>query len=462
MALKTDFPFDTPLNYEFNNDLIKVENGRGTLKDTRPQDATFYNSFNTDKDADWCNGNKIGTLHGGAIVAGGKLDLTGYVSDKYISYSALNNVGNPQTGCIRFKFIPNYSGVPTNYQCLCGTSESYLKNEIFILHTNTAGELQFYIYGEAYNDLILNMKMLFNPIAGVEYEIEFDYNVIIGESRVFIDGVLIKTNYNTGTMGTAPNFYIGKRVGSTYKPNFYINDFLVFLTVQHTVDYTPDWNNIPETKYSKNNPTIKPACCLQVEALNGFTETVVKAGNDNIKYTLLINGIEKYWDSANWISGTGYSIANTAAEIATNCSLIDFGNGMPLKFVAYLHSENGMTIPELDNLQIDYDFFGGQPSDTKKCIVYGFIYGSDSLPIENVVVRAKLKDVADYNNEIQIGQITHSTKTNCVGYWELELTETDSLEDNIKYTFEFLHQFYNLNVDKNVPDVATKNFAELI
>src|SRR3990167_7383770 len=108
MSFQTLIPFTDSADYNFDSDLIEISSGKARLKDIRPATATFAASYDNDINGSWGNGVLTGIATGGASVSGGKLVLTN--ATKYVQYAALNNADSLQTGCIRLKYTPNYTG----------------------------------------------------------------------------------------------------------------------------------------------------------------------------------------------------------------------------------------------------------------------------------------------------------------------------------------------------------------
>jgi hypothetical protein len=115
--------------------------------------------------------------------------------------------------------------------------------------------------------------------------------------------------------------------------------------------------------YSTSNPTLDldtlvtaTATGQAVTALNSFTETVTEIGSDEIRYVLSNdNGITwQWWNGGSWAVSSGYSESNTGADINTNIgSLTPTTTGTKIR--VYLHSNNGLTSPSIDNLIVGYD-----------------------------------------------------------------------------------------------------------
>jgi len=211
-----------------------------------PAGANFFVTYEIDEDAVFALGSKVGTLVGGATVADGKLNLKG--SGKHCEYLADLNADSAQVGCLRIKVIPNYSGTPADNQFYYGIVKSnvgnVLDNLVNLYHTSSGGFIHLVIYDSS-GVLIIsaNTGTLWNPTAGVTYEIELNWDITAGAHRVFIDGTQIgNTLAGTGTRDEDnAALIIGRtqNAASTKIPNYEVEEFAVFPTVQHVTDYTP-------------------------------------------------------------------------------------------------------------------------------------------------------------------------------------------------------------------------------
>ncbi len=213
--------------------------------------------------------------------------------------------------------------------------------------------------------------------------------------------------------------------------------------------------------YPTDNPTIKNATVLNCQGITSFAATITAAGSDAIKFTIEIDGTEYYWDGAAWSTSSGYAQSNTAADINTNISSITYGTGVAIRFVAYLHSDDGSTTPSLDIMTVVYDFWGGAVIAPSTCIVYDNVYDVGGSAITGVTVKANLELTSIYNSQLQLSQKKEETTTNADGYWELELIETASIDPNVKYKFEFSGFDFEDVAYKSVPDESSRRYSEL-
>lgn len=208
--------------------------------------------------------------------------------------------------------------------------------------------------------------------------------------------------------------------------------------------------------YPTNNPTIEALETLGIEALFNFIETSTKIGNDEIEFILKKDGVDYYWDGAAWSTSSGYPQVNTAAEIQTNIAAFTT-TGVTFSWTAHLHSDDGSTTPILDNVQVDYDFFG-PPETVNLCIVWGYNY--DSLGAVNqtpfsiqLIVDAKIYGTTSI---IRNDAITVTPDSN--GYWEIELVENINMGSFTQY-YEFI--FTDETYRKIVPNETDKKFTDL-
>ena len=284
MSVETNYPFTNPLNYTYNIDEIGISGGEQKLKDRRPPDATFYISYASNINANWGDGVLTGIPVGGASVSDGKLDLS-YADNRYVDYSAIDNADVQQVGCVRFKYTPNYIGFPSFVTSLhlftIAKDNEDLKNLITVSHLNT-GQLNIEIRDSAGTIIIQQDLGAWSPVIGIPYEFELNFDITAGATRLFVEGVQFgATQTFTGTRDSNIGLF---RVGSNYVPsrisNFKVEDVLIFSSVQHTTDYTPDWSNIYLTIYNIDNPLTIYKPIIRTDELISLVETSTKTGND--------------------------------------------------------------------------------------------------------------------------------------------------------------------------------------
>lgn len=571
VAQQFNQPFDSDTNFVYDSDLAEFTGGKVQQKDQRPADATFGANYNADINGNWGDGILTGTATGGATVDGGKLDLS-YSDNRYVTYDADLNADSEQVGCIRAKYTPNYSNAPASNQYIFYiTSGTSTINAVVFYHTTSRG-LYIYISDKDNNPVVATSLKAWNPVADTEYEVELNWDITTGATRLFIDGVQQgATQIGTGIRDSSITVLrVGADNGGAGNPNFKLNDLVIFPTVQHTSDYTPGYtasDNIYLTNnvtlplmdypgagtllsidsmattesgtpkytiqtgqtgdfyywtgsawavsdgtyaqandittfaanisshdalgclcmqikvhfansntqsyvsdltttytgqiYSTDNEKITPIEDIRIDSLGNLAETVAKTGSDDIKYAISVDGVEKYWNGSSWATSSGYAQTNSVSEINTNApALIALGsNIIP---IIYLHSEDGSTTPEINNLIVTGDYSADAPTAPVTIPVYGYIYDSEGTALSGVSVAAMPFGKYGYNREIDVSQKLINTTTNADGYWELQLIETTNMPDGAKYIITISGSNYLKRYVVSVPSGAISyNILEL-
>ena len=174
---------------------------------------------------------------GSPVVTNGKLDLTANTG-QIVQYAGTAVAGTTQTGAIRFRWTPNFNGTAGEQDIVSITNGAGFPNANQIAIYDT-GNLHVDIYDSSGNPCATPIGS-FNAVQqGREYEIEVDWNLTVGATRIFVDGVQLgSTDTNTCTRtGSVTNLVVGQYIG-TDPVNFLIRDLVVYNTVQHTSNYT--------------------------------------------------------------------------------------------------------------------------------------------------------------------------------------------------------------------------------
>jgi hypothetical protein len=305
-------------------------------------------------------------------------------------------------------------------------------NDFFrIYHEVATGHIRLVAYNNVGVNIYTDTFGAWLPTSGTEYEFELSMSSAQA-IRLYINGVQSGATKTTSfTRGTsAVRLYIGSD-GTDTDGSF--DDLIWFSTVKHTANYTPGYS---VEKYSISNPTIEGTASWMNEGLDGFTETKIVSGSDEIKYILKKGTVWYWWNGTAWAVSAGtYAQSNTAEDIETNkatfCTAIATS-----KFKAFLHSDDGSTTPQLDKLVIQYNFGGESPDAVSKTIVYGYAVKIDGTA-STATVRANLnKGSTKYKTKTTIiaAEKTDTPDTSN-GYWELELVDTTNMETGVYYIF---------------------------
>ncbi len=456
MSIELLYPFTTPANYTFDSDLIEIAAGKAKLKDQRPAGATFHANYNADVNGNWGGGVLTGTPIGGAAVSGGKLDLTGGTA-KYVDYDIIGNADHAQIGCMRFLYTPDYNGPPPEAKfpfSLCKAGS--LKNLLSL--KNVTGNWYLQIYSST-TSLLTNTDLgAWAAVSGTEYEIEIDWDLTAGETRMFIDG--IQFGPTVTDTGTRDNDVDTLRIGNTFNAgtvaDFRIDNLIIFSTVQHTANYTPG-QSIPATIYSIDDPALICNATFRHEGIDAFVETKSASGSDEIKYILKKGTVKYYWTGSAWAVSDGtYAQSNTAAEIETNKATFT-DTAVTTEVNVLIHSDDGSTTPELDILQVDYDFSGANPDSIDTCIVWGYQVQTDADPDPQTIKVALINDAIQYKTNITIMKEDYEITPDSNGYWEIELVETENMIGTQRYRFEIDGEVF----DREIPNEISVSFYEL-
>lgn len=362
----------------FTHDSAKAEFAGGLVRaiDRRPSNATLWASFASSVDANWGGGTLTGTNNGGTLNAG-KLELHGASSNKYLDYSGVSNADSLQVGCIRAKITPNYSGAPASkFQVFFWAAQAAESdnNGLGVYH-NLDGDLVVNINNSTGTGIIQNISFgAWSPVAGTTYEIELNWDITTGATRLFVDGVQKgSTNNSTGTRSGAVGLL---RIGMTAvqstgnQANFAIASILVFSTVQHTAGYTPG-SDPEETIYAASAVVLPDFLYTGLETVMALSAmTTTETGSP--RYT--VEG--KYWNGSSWVVSNGtYAQANPASTVNTNLPTLSVSGQTAISVSVYFTDTN--TLPSVDLLTLTYT--GRKYSPT------GYIEPLQPVPVQALV-----------------------------------------------------------------------------
>ena len=216
----------------------------------------FRAKYGTDAsaDADTAASDVAGTLVGSATVLNGVLNLP-VTSDSYASYNG-ENATWAENGTIRFKWTPQFSGAPASsyYLFSYADAENDINNLIRLFIPSGTQVIRWDIYdssGSVIKTVQSGNTITGGIVSGTTYEIEFSFDVTLGEYRLFIDGAEInglQTSAGSHTRTDEAGAII--RVGRNYTAsadsgiNSLIDDVQLFNIVQHTESFTGE---VPRT-----------------------------------------------------------------------------------------------------------------------------------------------------------------------------------------------------------------------
>jgi hypothetical protein len=321
--------FSSDSGFTYDNTKAEFTAGLVRQKDQRPANSVLGATFTSNKDLNWITSGVSGlTEIGSPVLNTGKVECHG-PSTIALRYENANIGAIGDTGTLKLKYTPNYSGTPAvsvNIFELAATSGN--AGKIYLFHSATGGSLRVTAYNSAgtviYNNAVLGGA--FNPVAGTEYEIELVWDLAVaGLMRCFIDGNLIGSApaiaFNRGT--TANRLLVG--AGSiVVNANGAFNDVILFSNAQHTASYTPGYS-INETIYVGTSVALPNFTYTGVGTIQSVqSATITESGSPRY----IIGG--KYWDGTAWVNsnGTYAQASSSAAAIANLTSLVVTGAGI--------------------------------------------------------------------------------------------------------------------------------------
>jgi hypothetical protein len=352
-----DFADDTGFTYD--SDLAEFISG---LRQKSQIDALSGADFNSDINLeDWSSGIITGTAYNGAAISSGKLDLSGS-TNKYVDFDANNNADMQQTGCIKFKWTPKYSGAGS-FQYLFSIVEGAgnANNRIRMYHQST---LLFVAISDSAGGSIISFAEAFSPVADTEYEIELNFDITTGETRLFVDGnQLGTTQTGTGTRSSDIGLLrFGKDLNGNGNADFEIDDLIIFDTVQHTANYTKGYT-VSDYQYSKTSvivPEMEHTGDGSIKLFNSFSATYT--GDIKILIEIDRSGNKLYWTGTAWaVSTDPYTEATDISVFIANCASLDVTDAKYGQFTIVFTDSNTLgSISELTaNLNVDI----GYPTD---------------------------------------------------------------------------------------------------
>ena len=380
-------PFDSDIGFTYDNTKAEFTGGLVRQKDQRPSNSTIGVTFTSSQNANWGNGTLTGTLLGNSVISGGKLDCT-VSGNNGCWWNDTGNNGIAQTGTIRFKYTPDFSGAATvlNNLVALGQTSGTPYNRIVLMH-RVGGTLRFYL--DAFNGTSVHSNIILAtwlPTAGQEYEFEFNIDCTQGHYRLFIDGVKvgeILTGICTHNASTGRKIVLGNDESFTYTQTGKFDNFELFSTVQHTSNYTPGYS-IPETIYASNNvtlPEMEDTNPGTIQLFNAFTTT--ETGTP--RYTLQIgrSGNYLYWNGSAWVtSNNTYAQANTAAVFNTNAPSLPVSGEIYGQFKMLFDDSN--TISSVSDLNANMTI--QEYSTSNPSVLYNTNIITVSLPFTTVVI----------------------------------------------------------------------------
>jgi len=472
MAISTVVTYNSASGFQF--DAGKIEIGR-------PAGAIFYASYHSVVDANWGDGVLSASVVGSATISGSALDLRGD-DIIYINYTATNILdGLGSVGAIRLTYIPSTTGAPATTQWIAsiGQSDSNLDNGFLFFH-NTSDQIAVQINTTAGAATINTTSPAVSSVSGVGMEIEINFDTTSTEATIlFINGVSatsVTTVLNRDT--DIAMIRLGVNFNALSAGNFQLRELSFFNTQQHTATYVvpslplpndPDaarlvWNG---TTYPTDNPAIHLAGTVRAASLTDFTENIIEDGGASIRYTMVVNGQDTWFNGNKWEDANGlFSQTNFVRDITANASALDLADGVDFTIKAYLHSDDGSDTPQLQENTFAYSSFvtatASLPSENS---IYVFLLDQQGAPIPNAIFRCINKNEF-FHGDRRIAAITRSVLTDADGRADLEVVETATVSQTYDFELEYKNSKGKAVVDEfksvTVPNAASNNLKDIV
>jgi len=219
--------------------------------------------------------------------------------------------------------------------------------------------------------------------------------------NIYVDNVIDKTVFVPGTLTgsiiNTYNFQISGRDGNNncILDTTILDEVVVYARELTAAEIAFRWNNgagtqqLPgaDTTFPTDNPNTLPKSGIQATSITGFTDVITETGLDSITYTILVTGVEKYWNGSAWVDSTGYPQTNSASVINANISSLALFGLNSINIKTYFHSEDGSTTPEQDSFTINYEIEPDQPIFTETIITGSLFDIGASNPDTTITIR---------------------------------------------------------------------------
>lgn len=321
--------FDNDTGFTYDNTKAEFTGGLVRQKDQRNySNASFEASYNSVINGTRGLGVLTGTPINGATITGAKLNLTG---GRSVNYDANLNADGQQTLCIKFKVTPNFTGAPpTDYPLITICKSNGDSDNIVMIRLQSNGQLQVFIQDFNGAVIINSLQGVWNNISGIRYEFGLNVDITSGATRLFVEnkitGICEQFGSTLTDTGTRDSNIAFLNVGGNYNNiqfwDGYIEDLVIFNSVQNTTDYTADEYSVPDYLYAETSvilPEMEHTGDGTIKLFNAFLTT--ESGTPRYVLQIGRSGNYLYWNGTAWATSDG-----TPAQ-ATDSSTFDINCG---------------------------------------------------------------------------------------------------------------------------------------
>lgn len=174
---------------------------------------------------------------------------------------------------------------------------------------------------------------------------------------------------------------------------------------------------------------------IRCDALIGATATQVTPTDTEIRYAFEIDGVEYTPSLLAWptFGGDGADAA-TLNDLLTNTDWSQapiLSTGSTVRLIVFIRSTTGTATPELDEVQVEYDFADDVVVSPKICVLHGIVRDSNG-PVPGAAVRVRPTDPEVFNLDQLVLNSIDEVFTDANGYWELSLFETETASQTVE------------------------------
>ena len=200
--------------------------------------------------------------------------------------------------------------------------------------------------------------------------------------------------------------------------------------------------------FPTDNPPLRLYTSFFANSLISVSATTVESGSDEVRYVIIVDGKDYWWNGAVWAESSGYAETNTLSEINTNASSL-LADSRPISIKFYLHSNDGTTTPEVGNIIIEFDNTVTPVTDPNITRVFGVARKPDGSFSSEIFTVQPSMDGIEYSSVTQIrDDIIYITPDENSGEWEVNLIDNDEAEVGSYYIFRFGNRFERKIVPK--------------
>ncbi len=483
MPNKIIYNHDNPNNFVFSSDKIEVVNPAQLVVQQIGAEAYMYAKLDENQGLvaiDSSGNNRHGAFQGGldeTYWTTGKINNAIHgvnTSQGFINFNGIASF--ERTNAFSLEFWIKYNSTATQHVVSKQDSTVFTGYGVVLL----AGKIRATIRDDLSNIISLETVGSYNDGNWHHVAMTYDGSSGISGFDLYVDNVsnntVVASDTLSGTIITTVDFQISGRDGNNncLDTTTSVDEVLVYERELTPAEISFRWNSgngtqqIPgaTTAYPTDNPSLQPKGPIcAVSSLVDFDATVVEPGNDEIRFAIIINGIETYWNGSAWVSSAGYPENNTIAEIKANISSINIVGIVAIGYKAYFHSDDGSTTPQLFDVSFEYNS-SETADDVTKCIVWGINRKTtnDDFDDSAFVIRLSQDAVKYLSNIMRDDEIIITPDIN-TGYWEIALVETATMPDSVYYEFIFETDTNKTPsktiIKKDVPAVTTLNFWSL-